>query len=130
MSMQALDTGFQAPLFAIGCNCEATLWRAVEAQHVVATRALLDSLAEQELLESVLEASKPPVPAPCAGLDYLTHTPFRYPPPSHGSRFRGSRIPVCGTERQSWFLAVDRHRASRVRSGSRTAATHEFLFAP
>ncbi|MGH8181446.1 MAG: RES family NAD+ phosphorylase [Steroidobacteraceae bacterium] len=223
--------------------CEVALWRAVEAQHVVATRALVDSLAEQELLESVLEASKPPVPAPCAGLDYLIHTPFRYPPPSHGSRFRGLEDPGvwygaeaartscaeigywrwrfvidshgltrldgvphtmfqatargasvdlrkdpflrdarmwgdpndysachalaraastaqtqiirytsvrdpehggCGAvldcrafagtggvrQRQSWFLTVDRQRASWVRSGSRTAATYEFLFEP
>ncbi|HEX4267209.1 MAG TPA: RES family NAD+ phosphorylase [Steroidobacteraceae bacterium] len=68
--------------------CEVTLWRAVEAQHVVATRALVDSLAEQEILESVLEASKPPLPTQCAGFDYLLYTPFRYPPPSGGSRFR------------------------------------------
>lgn len=67
---------------------ELTLWRAVEAQHVVATRALVDSIAEQEVLESVLEASKPPVPTQCAGLDYLLYTPFRYPPPPRGSRFR------------------------------------------
>ncbi len=69
-------------------SCELTLWRAVEAQHVVATRALVDSLAEQEILESVLETSKPPVQTQCAGLDYLLYTPFRYPPPSRGSRFR------------------------------------------
>ncbi len=68
--------------------CELALWRAVEAQHVAATRALVDSLAEQEVLESILEASKPPVPARCAGLDYLLFTPFRYPPPPGGSRFR------------------------------------------
>jgi len=68
--------------------CELTLWRAVEAQHVVATRALVDSTAEQEILESVLEASKPPLPSPCAGLDYLLYTPFRYPPSRRGSRFR------------------------------------------
>lgn len=68
--------------------CELTLWRAIEAQHIVATRALVDSLAEQEVLESVLEASKPPVPAVGTGLDYLLYTPFRYPPPPHGSRFR------------------------------------------
>jgi hypothetical protein len=64
------------------------LWRAVEAQHVVATRALVDSLAEQEILESVLEISKPPIPATSLELDYLLYTPFRYPPPLHGSRFR------------------------------------------
>ena len=224
-------------------TCELTLWRAVEAQHVVATRALVDSLAEQEVLESVLEASKPPVPTQCAGFDYLLYTPFRYPPPPRGSRFRGCDDPgvwygaeavrtscaeigywrwrfvtdshglarldgvphtifqavahgkavdlrarpftrdermwthpddygacralaraartaetqiirytsvrdpqhgACGAvldcrafsgtggvrQRQSWFLTVDRQRASWVRSGSRSSATHEFLFAP
>ena len=223
--------------------CELTLWRAVEAQHVVATRALVDSLAEQELLESLLEASKPPVPSPCAGFDYLIYTPFRYPPPARGSRFRsyddpgvwygaealrtscaelgywrwrfvrashgltrldgvphtvfqavarGDSIDLrmepfvrdestwtdsddylgcqalartarkaemqiiryasvrdpehggCGAvldcraflgtgavrQRQSWFLTVDRQRASWVRSGARSGAGYEFLFAP
>ncbi|MGH8141353.1 MAG: hypothetical protein ACREU2_02355 [Steroidobacteraceae bacterium] len=33
----------------------AALWRAVEALHVVATRALVGSLAEPELLEALLE---------------------------------------------------------------------------
>ena len=223
--------------------CELTLWRAVEAQHVVATRALVDSLAEQEILESVLEAAKPPVPAACVGLDYLLYTPFRYPPPARGSRFRsyddpgvwygaealrtscaelgywrwrfvrdsrglarldgvphtvfqavarGESIDLrmepfvrdestwthsvdydgCHTlartarraemqiiryasvrdpqhggcaavldcqafsgtggvrQRQSWFLTVDRQRASWVRSGARSGAGYEFLFAP
>lgn len=67
---------------------ELALWRGVEAQHVVATRALVDNLAEQELLERILEASKPPVPAECAALDYLLFTPFRYPSSRYGSRFR------------------------------------------
>jgi hypothetical protein len=224
-------------------NYELTLWRAVEAQHVVATRALVDSLAEQEILESVLEASKPRVPPECAGFDYLLYTPFRYPPSSRGSRFRsyddpgvwygaeavrtscaelgywrwrfvtdshgltrldgvahtvfqatarGKSVDLrkepfardaalwsnpgdyaachgfarvaraaatqiiryasvrdpehsgCGAvldcrafsgtggvrHRQSWFLTVDRQRASWVRSGTRTAATYEFLFGP
>ena len=222
-------------------RCELTLWRAVEAQHVVATRALVDGLAEQEILESVLEASKPRVPLACAGFDYLLYTPFRYPPPQRGSRFRayddpgvwygaealrtscaelgywrwrfvrdshgltrldgvphtafqavarGSAVDLrespfvrdesmwadpdgygachalaraarmaetqiiryasvrdpehggCGAvldcrafsgtggirQRQSWFLTVDRHRASWVRSGTRGGATYEFLF--
>lgn len=72
---------------------ELAVWRAVEAQHIAATRALVDSLAEQDTLETVLEASKPPPPARCAGLDYLLYTPFRYPPPGGGSRFRGSADP-------------------------------------
>jgi hypothetical protein len=69
------------------------LWRAVEAQHLIATRALVDTLAEQELLEAVLEAAKPPLPAAAAGLDYLLATPFRYPPQREGSRFRARTDP-------------------------------------
>ncbi len=69
------------------------LWRAVEAQHVVATLALVDSRAEQEVLESVLEAQKPPRPAQAAALDYLLYTPFRYPPVHYGSRFRALTDP-------------------------------------
>lgn len=72
---------------------ELALWRAVEAQHVVATRALVDTQAEQELLETVLEAAKPPIPKAAAGLDYLLYTPFRYPPSHQGSRFRGRTDP-------------------------------------
>lgn len=74
-------------------DVELALWRAVEAQHVVATRALVDSLAEQELLEYILDAHKPPVPEACAGLDYLLFTPFRYPPLHAGSRFRDVQDP-------------------------------------
>ncbi len=48
---------------------------------------LVDSLAEQVLLESILEASKPPLPPGTAKLHYLLATPFRYRPRS-GSRFR------------------------------------------
>lgn len=67
---------------------EGDAWRAVEAQHVVSTRALVDSLDEQALLESLLEESKPRVPKEAARLHYLLATPFRYPPSEYGSRFR------------------------------------------
>ncbi|UXU75922.1 MULTISPECIES: RES family NAD+ phosphorylase [unclassified Paracoccus (in: a-proteobacteria)] len=63
-------------------------WRMVEAQHRVSTLKLVDSLAEQQLLEDILEATKPPLPAECRGLDYLLATPFRYRPYPAGSRFR------------------------------------------
>ena len=46
-------------------------WRLVEAQHRVSTLRLVDTLAEQALLEAVLEETKPPMPAECTGLDYL-----------------------------------------------------------
>ena len=45
---------------------------------------LTDSLEEQELLENVLERSKPNIPAECKGLHYLLATPFRYTPYPHG----------------------------------------------
>jgi hypothetical protein len=61
----------------------------VEAQHVVSTMALVDTLEEQALLETILEDSKPMLPVECAGLHYLLFTPFRYGALyPHGSRFR------------------------------------------
>ncbi|WP_041042817.1 RES family NAD+ phosphorylase [Paramagnetospirillum magnetotacticum] len=54
---------------------------------------LVDSLEEQALLEQLLEGSKPPVPASANGLHWLLFTPFRYPPPPTGSRFRGPLDP-------------------------------------
>lgn len=63
--------------------------RLVESQEQVATNQLVSTLAEQDLLESMLEASKPPLPQGTARLDYLLATPFRYPPLPHGSRFGG-----------------------------------------
>ncbi|MFT6606210.1 MAG: hypothetical protein ACJA2X_001413 [Halocynthiibacter sp.] len=63
-------------------------WRLVEAQHVVSTLSLVDNLDEQNLLEDILEDTKPPVPAECQHLDYLLSTPFRYRPYPYGSRFR------------------------------------------
>lgn len=72
-------------------------WRAVEAQHVVATMRLVDTLQEQELLERILEASKPPLPPGTQALHYLLSTPFRYTSPSP-SRFRRANAPGLGTE--------------------------------
>lgn len=67
---------------------ERVFWRSVEAQHIVSTLALVDTLDEQRLLEDMLEETKPPVPPDCAGLHYLYMTPFRYGLYPHGSRFR------------------------------------------
>lgn len=50
---------------------------------------IVDTLAEQALLEEVLESTKPPVPPECRQLHYLLSTPFRYAAPyPAGSRFR------------------------------------------
>lgn len=72
---------------------EFTAWRAVEAQHVVATMALVDNQGEQDLLEQVLDASKPELPKMAEGLHWLLFTPFRYPTLSTGSRFRAPFAP-------------------------------------
>ena len=64
-------------------------WRVVEAQHVVSTMKLVDTLAEQSLLEHVLERTKPSIPPECRSSHYLLATPFRYGAPyPDGSRFR------------------------------------------
>ena len=70
-----------------------TLWRAVEAQHVASTIPLVDSIDEQHILERLLDDTKPPVPPAAAHLHWLLSTPFRYPPPPGGSRFRGPNDP-------------------------------------
>lgn len=74
-------------------SLKLTLWRAVEAQHQVATMVLVDTLDEQALLESLLDASKPPLPEAMRSLHWLLFTPFRYPPLPSGSRFRGPAEP-------------------------------------
>ena len=68
------------------------LWRGVEAQHRVATMRLVDNLAEQALLEQLLESSKPALPPESKGLHYLVSTPFRYSSP-YPSRYRPANEP-------------------------------------
>ncbi|MEK9508595.1 RES family NAD+ phosphorylase [Gaopeijia maritima] len=66
----------------------------VEAQHLVSTRKLVDTDAEQVLLEQLIDGVKPPLPeATPPGLHYLLLTPFRYPPLPFGSRFGRSTEP-------------------------------------
>lgn len=61
--------------------------RAVESQYAISTRKLVDSDAEQALLEGLIDAAKPPVPDGLRKLHYLLFTPFRHPPLQNGSRF-------------------------------------------
>ncbi len=77
-----------AALRSEGHQWSGQIWRGVESQAKASTMRLTDSLEEQELLENVLERSKPNIPAECKGLHYLLATPFRYTPYPHGSRFR------------------------------------------
>jgi hypothetical protein len=68
---------------------QGRVWRLVEAQHQVSTLKLTDSLAEQGILENLIERSKPPVPHGYGDLHYLLATPFRYGAVyPNGSRFR------------------------------------------
>ena len=90
--------------------CAIEPWRAVEAQHVASTRRLVDSNDEQAVLEDILERSKPSVPRSTAGLDYLLSTPFRYPAPLRGSRFRSPADPGV-------FYASDERRTACAELG-------------
>lgn len=81
-------------------------WRIVEDQSKSTTRKYVDTAKEHELLEALLEASKPKIKyygdeKYFNGLHYLLLTPFRYPPLKWGSRF-GSRF-----ERGILYAALD-----------------------
>ena len=75
-------------------------FRMVETQHIAATMRLVDSAAEQDLLEHMLDDSKPPLPPEALGTHYLLSAPFRYLPPT-GSRFRSQHMPGI------WYGADD-----------------------
>lgn len=86
-------------------------WRAVEAQHKVSTMRLVDNVLEdQQLLEAILEQSKPPVPQSAQGLHWLLFTPFRYPPNTPGSRFRAPGDPGV-------FYAAQQRQTACAESG-------------
>ena len=72
---------------AVPVALQGEVFRLVESQEQVATNSLVGTLAEQALLEDLIEASKPQLPGPAIGLHYLLATPFRYPPLPWGSRF-------------------------------------------
>lgn len=82
--------GFDAKWFdVVGVITHRTMaaWRGVEAQHVVSTMRLVDTVQEQDVLEQLLEGSKPALPEVAQPKHYLLATPFRYRP-AHPSRFR------------------------------------------
>ena len=66
-----------------------TVWRVVEHQYTASTRKIVNTLADQDILETILEETKPLYPGGAEKLNYLLKTPFRYYPPNpYGSRFR------------------------------------------
>ena len=68
---------------------EGDAWRVVESQQLIGMRKLVDSAAEHELLEELIDGAKPsPRREPeFDGVHYLLATSFRYPPLRYGSRF-------------------------------------------
>jgi hypothetical protein len=76
----------------------------VESQHLFSTRKLVDSEAEHQVLEELIEDQKPKGER---GLHFLLATPFRYPPLPHGSRFgtRGQDGIWYGAEEQRTAFA-------------------------
>ena len=71
---------------AVG-SVAGTIHRLVESQAQVATLSYVDTLAEQALLEDMLDGVKPAYPPTSIQYHYLLKTPFRYPPLHWGSRF-------------------------------------------
>lgn len=73
----------------------------------MATAKLTSSLADQALLEDLLEAAKPPLPDAAEKRHWLISTPFRYPPLRYGSRFgrRHERAIFYGSRRRRTVLA-------------------------
>ena len=63
------------------------LKRIIENQEQKVTVALVDDHEEHQVLEAMLEESKPAVPRELLRLDYLLRSPWRYPPLKWGSRF-------------------------------------------
>lgn len=87
-------------------NWKSFAWRMVEAQHIASTMKIVDNADEQDLLELLLEDSKPQQPEKAENLHYLLATPFRYNPFRGGSRFRSD------TDEGVFYGAESVHTAS------------------
>ena len=77
-------------------------WRMVEAQHISSSRDLVENREEHDLLEKLLENSKPQI---ANNKHYLIFTPFRYPPLEYGSRFGNT------FEFSLWYGSINLHTA-------------------
>ena len=88
-----MSTSWDKEWFATALRSRSgSLWRGVEAQHLVATLRLAETAADQRLLEELLEGSKPSMPPGARSRHYLIATPFRYRSPV-ASRFRRAQDP-------------------------------------
>ncbi|WP_022703408.1 RES family NAD+ phosphorylase [Pseudorhodobacter ferrugineus] len=90
------------------------LWRIIEGQYRSSTLRIVDTFQEHDMLEAMLEASKPVVPAECLHLDYQFWSPFRYGCYPKDSRFRrrgrtpgvwyGSEAPLTAMCEMIWGM--------------------------
>lgn len=106
-------------------SLSGALVRVVESQEQIATTGLVDSLAEQALLEDLLEQTKPRSRPGSDGLHYLLMTPFRYPPLRYGSRFgqRHERSIFYGSQSPRTALAETAYYRLLFRAGMQSAPT-------
>ncbi len=88
----------------------------MESQEAVATSQIVDSFAEQDVLEAMLDAAKPQYRKGTEGLHYLLKTAFRYPPLEYGSRFGTQLMP-------SYFYASEEFQTALCET-----AYYRFLF--
>jgi hypothetical protein len=87
-----------------------SVWRVVEAQHLISTRRLVSSNEDQALLETLVEQVKPAMPAQVRDWPYLLQTPFRYGH-KNASRFRRA------DERPGIFYASEHVRSALAETG-------------
>ncbi len=114
------------------------VWRLIEGQYRPATLKIVDSLAEQQRLEDLLEASKPRIPPDCAHLDYQFSAPFRYGCYPRDSRFRrkgqtpgvfyASDNPLTAALESAW-ISVGFYRASPATPLPATTTAHTAILA-
>jgi hypothetical protein len=99
----------------------------VEAQHISSSRDLVESREEHDLLEQLLENSKPSI---VNNKHYLIFTPFRYPPLKYGSRFGNTY------EQSLWYGSINLLTALaevafyRLKFFSDTSADLEYIETP
>ena len=83
-----------------------TVHRFVEAQHQYATMAISENVADQALLEFILDENKPALPVDAADLPTLLGTPFRYKSvPGQTEDDNGSRFRRAGTSDGVFYCA-------------------------
>jgi hypothetical protein len=78
MSMTSVRTSEPIPTLDDLRPYRSKLYRIVEAQHRISTDRLVEDLAEQDVLERMIEEVKPTMPRAARGLHHLLGTPFRY----------------------------------------------------